>query len=243
MKTLISILLLISLAPLKSQNLWLKAYGGVGREPRLKLIHNLSTAVFTNSAYSSNSTFVMPAIGLESRKGKFWEIGFSWEFKKSANIYSDIQVPPTDSIQMVDLGATAYKSFDVVIEYYFPFKRKVGKRWQPCFGIAMNPHWSELNYTPHQSFLYPEKSYLTGVHWGLVPRIQYGLTKNLNLDLNAALFMVSTNYEHYRHENPALTERQQTNGIFSIDLLKQYWLRLGLAWKIWSKPKQENPSN
>jgi hypothetical protein len=237
MKYLTLIFFCIALSPLKSQSVWLKGYVGMGREPRLQLFHNLEPNVYINYTDRNTSGIATPAIVLENKSGNFWELGFSWENRKASNNYTGMRVPPSDSIQSVDLGATTYKNFEAELAYNFAFKRNKDHRWKSFMGLAINPHRSAFDYTTHQSYLYSGQSSVTGVHWGLIPRIQYHLTKKLVVDFNAALFVVSTNYVHTRIENPALTERQQTNSIFEVDLLQQYWLRVGLAWKIWGRKK------
>ncbi len=181
----------------------------------------------------------MPALALETKNGNFLELGFTWSKIKEDHVYAPKEVPPSDSIQIVDLGNTTGSSYDAVLEYNFQLSKKDAGRWKTFLGLTLNPHWSKLDFTPHQTYLYPQKAYFTGAHWGMVPRIQFRCTKNIFLDLNAALYVISTNYEHTRNEDPALTINSQTNSIFEVALLKQYWLRVGIAWKIWGKKPKE----
>ncbi|MFN0173254.1 MAG: hypothetical protein ACKVU0_01310 [Saprospiraceae bacterium] len=241
-KYFFSIYFLIAFYPLNSQNIWLKGYVGISRAEQLTLIKSLDPDLISIYYRSNAYGFFMPALVVENRRNSnFWEVGFYWAKSNAANNFSALRVPPSDSIQLVDLGEHKFKTRDLQIDYNLKLNNGWGNKWEMFLGFAVNPHWSIFGFKPHQNYIFPMRGSELGVKLGLVPRIQYQLTKNIIVDFNASLSVFSADYKSSTEEDPALTPRQQSNSLIEFDFLNKYAIRFGLAYKIFrSKTEQNN---
>lgn len=231
---------LITSFGLKSQSTWLKGFVGVRSGPEFYLRQNLNPEDIYIDYQASSSLLLMPAVAYENRKGNFWEIGVAWQGHKDDDEYSIVQVPPDDSVQMVDLGETKYHNLETYFDFNYRLFKQTEGRWKTYLGWSINPYWSKFTFTPMQPYLFERENYVAGADFGVIPRANYDLTSKLRLDLNICFFVFSANYEHTFWGNPSFSEQQQNSSLFDIGMFEKFWMRIGLSWKITDNNSNES---
>lgn len=236
-----AILLFLSVLSLQGQSIWIKGYGGIGRGPYYDLSSYLTPESVWIRSGSEGYGFLMPAIVLKNSKNdNFWEIGGTGWRNNSPNISELLRVPPGDSLQFIDVGAVKSSQLQLALEYNTRIMIGLGNKWSAYLGFALNPHWSKFDFKSHRSFVFSSEASTIGLDLGLVPRLQYQWTKNLVLDFNAGLFLLSADYETSALRNPALTLNQQTSTLIEFSYLERLWVRVGLAYRIFGSTEDQN---
>ena len=175
----------------------------------------------------------------ENSKQNFWEIGFYGNKHKINNSYAFLKAPFTGSYEFIDRGATKQLEIQAQFKYNYRIFKETSGRWKPYIGWAVNPYWSEFNFTSHQPYLLSQKKAEYGISAGFIPRLQFNWTSRLTVDFNACMYLITQSLEHSYINNTALTERQNTTDTFVGDILQKYSLRVGLSYQL-GKPKNEN---
>jgi len=239
MRHLLLFILCLSCQALSAQSLWLKGYAGLGRAPFYNLNESLNLDNIFVENRSTGYGFLMPAIAIQNKsRDIFFEISVDWH-KGSGNESSILRIPPSDSLQFVNLGSVKNKYFDIQLEYNQKIFKNEAKRWKPYLGLALNPSWASYDFQPNIVQLFPREESRIGANFGVIPRLQFEWREKWTLDFNTAIFLFSIHYQSSALRNPLLSPRQQTNSLFEVDFLSKSLFRIGLSYKLLGTSSKE----
>lgn len=223
----------LSFQALSGQSLWVKGYAGLGRAP----FYHLRKSLDLDNIYIENRSpgygLLMPAIAIQNRKRNiFFEISVDWQKSNRGDVSATVRMPPSDSLQFVNLGSVEHKYFDLQIEFNHKILENKTSRWKPYLGFALNPSWGSYDFQSKIGQVFSKEVSRVGANLGVIPRLQFQWTENWSLDFNAAIFLFSINYESSALRNPLLNSNQQTNSLFEFDFLSKNLIRVGVSYKL-----------
>lgn len=217
---------------LLGQGLSVKGYLGMRAMPSYWLYTPLNPQSVSVLYNTDASVMAMVALAFENAKGNFGEIGFTSQSNKNGLVFSAFRLPPNDSLVFVDAGTERLSSLNAYLEYSWLLKTHGTTPWQLYLGCTVDLGRMEYDFTPLVPYLYAQEHNTLWLRLGLVPRAQYAISPNLQLDMSISAFVLNYEREHSRIYNPALTPNQQKFDVNKTSFMPQYWLRAGLAWRI-----------
>jgi hypothetical protein len=120
----------------------------------------------------------------------------------------------------------------------YSFRYEFGKAWTSesrkfgfFLGAGINPYYTHIEYTPENEFTYYSSTKVYGGAFNVIPRVNYKLSRRINIEINVPLKVYDLRWEKNRVDNPAIPIRQQqTEDFDDIFFESAYTIRFGLIY-------------
>jgi len=196
-----------------------------GQNQSIKIYSNflyLNSERYSLRFNSSQKGFEFEQVRLAYRKTKeksFFELeGGLLAFKKEESIFTK-------------------NHFDIHIRGEQGFKIRATKNGKFLMYLSLAAkvyYWTEDDL-PKTSSSFETNTWTSGLNGALFFRGEYHLNEKFYLDVNTTFLGGNLSVLFTTTKNPALTERQQTQGGFDFDILTERLLRIGVGYKFGKK--------
>lgn len=187
------------------------------------------------------------------QNGADWTPGIGFTWSRGGNITNELELaefintnkPPRlvyGSSGALDNERFPKKNFQIRIRHGIRFDKgpNSGRKLGWSIGGGYSLFYRAYSVDPTLGSFYKIESKFGGVCLDINPAIRWNLFSNWQLELSAPVTLGTFGHEYLRIYNPLLTERQQKNGLFDLDIgVSAAWLRLGILYKLPVKSAEE----
>ena len=146
--------------------------------------------------------------------------------------YSLAQDTINDVIQ--NLGDDVISSvISVRYEHILNFNKSKDQKFVPSVGFGINPYYTQTNYSPKISSLFPHSELYVGTKLFLTPRLSYFIGSKFFIDVNIPICISNIYFTSDKNENPTYEIEERTTSSFNVDLFPNIFTgRIGIGIKI-----------
>jgi hypothetical protein len=164
-------------------------------------------------------------------KRKVWEIGLSATFN-DRNQPVGAQYTTLDSSSVLTLGILDQQTYRLYSEYGKMFYPSCAGSRKLYFGyFAELMHQRATFEQPLRSIDWAARAHSTSVVLGIAPKLYSIVTDRFLVEIGTRFNLLSLSYQYAYTNNPALTERQKENTLFSTDMFTGLMLRVNVAFR------------
>ena len=204
-----------------------------GNGQNINLVYKNALKIYNVTSFDENNKFKSDADFTKYTTGTLQllhpALAFQWKTKK--NNFNEIELLNCElnkTVSKTEVSAPAgatpvitnaqtllVSSVSLRLEHIWNFRKTNDKKLVPSVGLAVNPYFRQINFTPSASSSYPSSENYFGIRAFLIPRLTWYVKPRIFIDINMPVCFSDTYFLIEKEDNPAIPVNQKK--VFTLD--------------------------